>query len=849
MRILATVSLLTLGALPLLPFRTVRQVEPNPHALRRPIDLGPVHGFVANLGQWSADVRFAATRSGTWLYVVADGSGRGLRTGRGAADVTMRAARSDHDQPAPTGAHPTGAVCHFLFGNDPAHHIRHVPVHAAVRLPTIAPGIDLLVRADAAQSGFAYDLEVAKGADVADAEFVVDGIEHLTIDATTGELVLVLHDGEPRAELRHSAPLAWIDDAGERRPVRCTFDLRGRRRFGFAAPDFARGEALCIDPDLRWSTTFGGSGYDTPYGVATAANGDSFVAGSTLSTTLPGTAGRFQPTFAGTNPVPFSVGDAFVARLAAANGALLWCTFLGGAENDRMMAAAGIGNDVVVTGWTSSTDYPTTPGAFDTTHNGTGDGYQYGGGDVFVTRVASDGASLVWSSFLGGSMLEYPSSIAVAPNGEVAVSGHVHSQNFPVTPGAHRSARLGFSDYFVTRFSADGSSLVGSTYAGGSDKEEYCHAMVILPDGDMVVAGPTDSAVGLATPGAYDTTYNGGTEHFADGFAARFDRTCTTLRWCTYIGTPNNEYVRGMTAHADGTLTFTGQIDGPGLPTTPGVAGPAHVGGLDGFVWRLTGDGTTSLWASYVGGSGTDRLTNCVDLGGGRVAVVGSTQSADAPRTRGALLSTPAGGEDGWLVVLSGDGTSIDYATGIGASSGEWAVDVERHADDDLVVTGGTWSGSFPITPGGATYSGGGDAFCIRLAALPVGTARHGAPSGGCQRLARVRARSGPFVGEGTFAVSCGDVPAGSPGLAAVASATLSSPLPVLGIDVWIDPNALLVTPGLTADAFGSMVLPIPVPPSAGLVGTSLAVQFVWLDACPGLAWGASDALVFVVQP
>jgi hypothetical protein len=62
MRILATVSLLTLGALPLLPFRTVRQVEPNPHALRRPIDLGPVHGFVANLGQWSADVRFAATR-------------------------------------------------------------------------------------------------------------------------------------------------------------------------------------------------------------------------------------------------------------------------------------------------------------------------------------------------------------------------------------------------------------------------------------------------------------------------------------------------------------------------------------------------------------------------------------------------------------------------------------------------------------------------------------------------------------------------------------------------------------------------------------------------------------------
>jgi len=801
-----------------------------------PVDLGPVRGFVANHGQWAPTVLFAATTHGTWLHVTSDG----FRTGRGKVAIAVHTGAGA----ASSAGEATGTQCHFLFGADPDRHVRSVPVHGRVRQSAVAPDVDLELRASAGGDGFAYDLHVGPGADLEAVEFEVRGVERLAIDARTGELVLTAAGGE----LRQSAPIAFVGAAEDRRSVPCTFELRGERRYGFHAPTRDAGEPLFIDPDLRWSTTFGGTAHDTPYAVAVAGNGDTFVAGSTQSTSLPGTAGVFGPTYNGANPVPFVVGDGFVARLAAANGALLWCTYLGGAENDRMVAAGAIGDDVVVTGWTSSTDFPTTPGAFDTTHNGTGDGYQYGGGDIFVTRLAANGQSLVWSSFLGGAMLEYPSSMAIASNGEVAVSGHVHSLNFPVTPGAHRSTRLGYSDYFVTRFAADGGSLVGSTYAGGSDHEEYCHAMAITPDDDIVVAGPTDSALGLATPGAYDTTFNGGTEHFADGFAARFDRTCSTLRWCTYLGTPSNEYVRGMVAHADGTLTFSGQIDGPGLPTSAGVFGPQHFGGRDGFLWKLSGDGTTSLWASYYGGGANDRFERCADLGGGRVAAVGSTLSANAPLSRGAYKTTVQS-EDGWLVVASGDGSVIEYATALGAQSSEWAVDVARLADGDLVVTGHTWSSTFPITPGGTGNSGGGDAFCVQLAALPVGTARHGAPSGACARNARVRARSGPFVGEAAFALSCGGIPAGAPALAAAATAVVATPTPVLGIDAWLDLNTFLTTIGVGVDVYGSAVLPLPLPPTVTLTGASIAVQFAWQDTCAGQPLGASDVLVVTVQP
>jgi hypothetical protein len=813
---------------------------PPPPPIAAPIDFGPVAGFIENRGQWAGPVRFAASARGQWLHI----TDRDFRCGSGGDSVAFTVAGGRGG--AAVGMLPTGAVCSFFRGNDPTRHVRGIPVVAAVRRPAIAPGVDLVLRQGGGNgSAFAYDLHAAAGADVAAVELEVSGARAVHVDTHSGELVLALQNGE----LRQSAPIAWLQDGDERRPVACRFELRDHHRFGFVLPADAFPLPLCIDPDLRWSTTVGGTLQDMAFGVTIAANGDTFVLGSTLSTNLPVAATAFDPSYNGTNPVPFSVGDGFVARLAAANGALSWCTYLGGNENDRMVSAAAIGNEVVVTGWTSSLDYPTTAGAYDTSHNGTGDGYLYSGGDVVVTRLAANGQSLVWSTFLGGAMLEYPTSLALAPNGEVAISGHVHSLNFPTTPGAFSATRQGYSDFFVTRFAADGGSLVGSTYCGGSDGEEYPFAMTITADDDIVVAGATGSTTLPVTPGVLGPTYSGGSEHYADGYVARFDRTCSLRRWCTYLGTPANEYVRGITEHFDGSLTCSGEIDGAGLPTTPAVFGPNPFGGRDGYLWRLSGDASTTLWASYFGGTADDRFERCIDLGGGRVAACGASFSTDVPLTRGAHAPAPIGAQDAWLAVVAGDGAAVEYATAIGGPYGEWATDLARTPAGELAVAGPTWSIPFPVTPGGTPPSGGGETFVVWLAGLPLGVARHGAPSGACNRAARARARSGPFVGENTFALSCGDIPPGLPALAAIATAVLPAPLPLLGIDLWLDPATLVATLSVGVGSHGGATLPLPIPPAATLAGANLAVQFVWLDACPGLSFGASDALTIVVQP
>jgi len=219
------------------------------------------------------------------------------------------------------------------------------------------------------------------------------------------------------------------------------------------------------------------------------------------------------------------------------------------------------------------------------------------------------------------------------------------------------------------------------------------------------------------------------------------------------------------------------------------------------------------------------------------------------PLSRGAWHGAPVGQYDGWLCILASDGTAVDYGSAIGGPFSEFGFDVQRTPGGELVASGATWSSGFPVTPGGAANVGGGDAFCVQIAALPVGVQRHGAPSGSCARGARVHARSGPFVGEAGFALSAGDVPPGSPALAAVSFTALAASQPLLGIDLWVDVNSLLATPSVAVDGSACAHLPLPIPASPGFVGLPLAVQFLWIDGCAGVSLGASDAVAIVIQP
>ncbi|MYL22077.1 hypothetical protein GLW04_19635, partial [Halobacillus litoralis] len=204
----------------------------------------------------------------------------------------------------------------------------------------------------------------------------------------------------------------------------------------------------------------------------------------------------------------------FVTKLNADGSTLVYSTYLGGTGFDRGsgIAVDEMGN-AYVTGVTRSVGFPTTPGAFDTTYNGSNDG--------FVTKLNADGSILVYSTYLGGTGSDQGSGIAVDEMGNAYVTGLTSSVDFPTTPGAFDTTYNGNEDAFMTKLNVDGSTLVYSTYLGGTSSEQG-FGIAVDEMGNAYVTGLTSSVDFPTTPDAFDTTYNGS----ADAFVTKFGLLC-----------------------------------------------------------------------------------------------------------------------------------------------------------------------------------------------------------------------------------------------------------------------------------------------------------------------------------
>lgn len=255
-----------------------------------------------------------------------------------------------------------------------------------------------------------------------------------------------------------------------------------------------------------YSTYLGGSGYDQGYDIAINTAGNAYVTGQTLSN-FPTTPGAFDPT-------PNGGLGAFVTKLNRAGSALEYSTYLGGgggssSQDFGYAIAVDTAGNAYVTGYARSENFPTTPGAFDTTFNGAA--------DAFVTKLNLAGSALEYSTYLGGSDTEFGSDIAVDSSGAAYVTSYTYSTNFPTTLGAFDTMLGGFLDAFVTRLSSAGSALDYSTYLGGSGQDIGVGIAVDM-SGAAYVTGATQSANFPTTAGAFDTTFNGGSY---DAFVAK----------------------------------------------------------------------------------------------------------------------------------------------------------------------------------------------------------------------------------------------------------------------------------------------------------------------------------------
>jgi len=661
--------------------------------------------FEENQGQADARVRFLARAHASVLFLTESGASLlylSPATAPGGDESKSEVLRvklvGSNRAPEISGLERLPGRSNYFVGNNPRRWRVNVPAFAQVRCRAVYPGISLVYYGN--QGRLEYDFELAPGTSPRVIAMGFEGARGVEV-RSTGELSVRM----TKREVIVHRPLAYQLVRGVRRMVPACFESRGAAVVGFAVGPYDSSKPLIIDPVLTYSTYLGGSGVDQGKSVAVDASGNIYVAGATTSSDFPTTVGVVQSSLNGGNDVfvtkldpnggalvystylggsgdeqathiaidsagnsyvtgvtgstnfPTTLGalqtsllgsnDAFVVKLDSTGTALVYSTYLGGSDVDlgNSIAVDSSGN-VYLVGQTVSTDFPISAGAFQTTPGGNG--------DAFVTKLSGDGATLVYSTLLGGSASDQGTGIAVDAAGAAYVTGTTSSTDFPTT-NPLQAAIAGSSDAFVTEVSPDGTSLIYSTFLGGTDSEAGAD-IVLDSSQDAFVTGTTNST-DFPVLSPYQAANAGG----SDGFITKINAGGSALRWSTYLGGSGQDVPRAMALDSSGNVYVVGQTGSANFPKANPLQ--SYLLATDAFVTELDAGGATLLFSTLLGGSGQERASAVAVDSAGNVYVTGLTDSPDFPTLAGSLQTSTAGAVDAFVVKAApADQPALNFA-------------------------------------------------------------------------------------------------------------------------------------------------------------------------------------------
>ena len=535
-----------------------------------------------------------------------------------------------------------------------------------------------------------YEFHVRPGARVSDIRLAYEGVDGLTLDREGG-----LQIGTAIGVLRDAPPVAFQEISGKRVPVASRYELAGHA-YGFTTDRYDSDRELIIDPGLDYSTFLGGTSHEFGNGIVVDAAGNAYVVGVTQSPNFPTTAGAFDRTGAASNNLDVFVAkinptgtalvystfvggtnfewgrgiaidaannvyvtgqtkssnfpttggafdrtfnvdtcprcgidqyDAFVFKLNAAGSNLVYSTFLGGFDiDDGLAITVDTAGSAYVTGETGSSNFPTTSGAFSRVRNGAF--------DAFVTKLDPTGSALVYSTYLGGSEVDFGTRIALSKDGsnQAYIVGNTRSPNFPTTPGAFDTTANGEFDVFVARLNASGSALIYSTFLGGSGMEG-ASGLAVDAAGNAFIGGGTPSPDFPVTPGVFSTVLTGS----GDAFVTKLNAAGSGLIFSTLIGGSGTEGIGGLVLDTDGNIYVAGGTSSADFPMTPTAYDNTFNGAVsDAFIAKLNPGGTALLYSTFLGGSDNEGAADIAIDAVRSVYVTGQTMSADFPTTPGA---------------------------------------------------------------------------------------------------------------------------------------------------------------------------------------------------------------------
>jgi uncharacterized repeat protein (TIGR01451 family) len=607
--------------------------------------------------------------------------------------VNIRLVNSNANLKVFTRKEKKGKV-NFFPGNDQSKWKTNVPTFEEVVYENVWQNIDLVFLKKDGE--LKYEFIIKPGADHEDIQLQYTGIDSLSLDEAGNAIIRT-----PLGDLIDKAPISYQNIKTNKVDVRTSFAISANDANTIkyqVDKEYDQEYLLVIDPGLVYSTYLGGTSDDDGVHIAVDTSGCAYVTGNTSSSNFPTTVGAYDTTYNGEY-------DVFITKINLDGSGLVYSTYLGGSDSDYAHdIAIDTSGHAYVTGYTYSTNFPTTEGAYDRTFNG-----YY---DAFIIKLTPNGSGLVYSTYLGGSSIDRGYGIVVDINGYAYVAGYTYSSNFPTTAGAYDTTYNGAGDVFITKINQTGNGLVYSTYLGGSRTDDGL-AICIDTTGHAYVTGLTYSSNFPTTAGAYDTIFNGG----YDVFVTKLTTDGSGLIYSTYLGGTSIEHGRIIVVDSSGCVYVVGFTDSSDFPTTTGAYDTTLGGSRDGFVTKLAPDGSGLIYSTYLGGSSDDNVRNIVIDTTGHAYVTGWTESSNFPTTAGAYDTTYNGAGDVFITKINQTGSGLVYSTYLGGSSiesgGGIAIDTTGHA----YVTGWTESSNFPTTAGAydTTYNGSRDAFITKL--------------------------------------------------------------------------------------------------------------------------------------
>ncbi len=329
--------------------------------------------------------------------------------------------------------------------------------------------------------------------------------------------------------------------------------------------------------------------------------------------------------------------------------------------------------------------------------------------------IIDPNVKLEYSTYLGGSDNDYSYSIATDLSGCAYITGKTRSPDFPNTTGAYNTSYNNYFDVFITKLDPSGSSLIYSTYIGGSD-HEYGHDIAVDKIGNAYVTGWVWSSDFPTTKSAFNRTQSG---HW-DIFALKLNKNGSNLIYSTFIGDNNADMGEGIVIDAIGNAYITGSTHSSNFPTTQNAFQTEYKGSYDVFILKLNQTGSSLIYSTLIGHDFLDIGHDIAIDANYNVYVTGKTSSTNFPTTPGAFSRTHKGGNyDIFIIKLNQTGSQLVYSTFIGGSGTDWAFGIDIDSIRNAVITGRTRSSDFPITKNAynKTLKGGtyGDCYVLKL--------------------------------------------------------------------------------------------------------------------------------------